>query len=99
MACSVAVMRSVPAGISLSSATCRSSDSMSLSRGATTRNSRSPASVTDTLRVVRVNSRTPSRASSPRIVWLSIDWEMPNRAAARVKLRSSATAINASRSL
>ena len=52
-----------------------------------------------TLRVVRVRSRSPSRSSSPRIVWLNADCETPSRAAALVKLRSLATARNASRSL
>ena len=60
--------------------------------------SRSPASVGDTLRVVRVSSRTPSRASSPRMVWLSADCETPSFAAALVKLRSRATATKARRS-
>ena len=35
----------------------------------------SPASVGETLRVVRVKSRRPSRPSRPRMVWLSADWE------------------------
>ena len=52
-----------------------------------------------TLRVVRLSSRSPSRASSPPTVWLSADWETPSWAAARVKLRSRATARKASRSL
>ena len=33
------------------------------------------------------------------MVWLSVDWAMPSLAAARVKLRSSATARNHNRSL
>jgi hypothetical protein len=60
--------------------------------------SRSPASVGATLLVVRVSSRTPSLASSLRIVWLSEDWEVPSFAAARVKLCSSATVRKALRS-
>jgi hypothetical protein len=60
---------------------------------------RSPASVGETLRVVRIRSRTPSRASSPRIVWLSADCETPSFAAAFVKLRSLATARKTRRSL
>ena len=48
--------------------------------------------------VVRVRSRTPSRASSSRMVWLSADCETPSFAAAFVKLRSRATATNATRS-
>ena len=57
-----------------------------------------PASVGDTARVVRVRRRTPSRASSWRMVWLSADCERPAFLAARVKLRSRATATNARRS-
>ena len=52
------------------------------------RSRRSPASVGATLRVVRVSSRSPSRSSSPRMVWLSADCETPSFAAALVKLRS-----------
>jgi len=40
----------------------------------------------------------PSRASKPLIVWLSADCDTPSMVAARVKLRSSATAISAARS-
>ncbi|MNY69812.1 hypothetical protein D3C86_2078100 [compost metagenome] len=61
--------------------------------------SRLPASVGVTLRVVRVNKRTPMRSSSLRIVRLSEDCDMPRCAAARVKLRSLATATKATRSL
>src|SRR5438552_277861 len=38
-----------------------------------------------------------SRSSRRRIVWLSADGDTPSRAAARVKLRSSATTANAAR--
>jgi hypothetical protein len=48
-----------------------------------------------TLRVVRVSKRTPRRASSSRMVWLSDDCDMPSFAAAFVKLRSRPTARNA----
>ena len=40
----------------------------------------------------------PSRVSKPLIVWLSADCDTPSLVAARVKLRSSATAISAARS-
>ena len=40
----------------------------------------------------------PRRASSPRMVWLSADWETPSFAAAFVKLRSRPTARKAMRS-
>ena len=59
----------------------------------------SPASVGDTLLVVRVSSRTPICSSNRRIAWLSPDVEMFRRFAALVKLRSSATARNADRTL
>ena len=86
-------MRMVPAGFSRSSLE-RGQLRVDLVEGAgpTVRSRRSPASVGATLRVVRVNSRSPSRASSPRRVWLSADCETPSCAAARVKLRSRATA-------
>ena len=51
-----------------------------------------------TLRVVRVRSRKPKRVSRCLIVWLSVDCDVPSLAAARVKLRSSATARNQSKS-
>ena len=72
---------------------------MSAKRGATVRSRRSPASVGATFRVVRVRSRIPSFASRLRIVWLRADCDTPSFVAARVKLRSSATATKATRSL
>ena len=71
---------------------------MASSRGPTSFSNRSPASVTDTLRVVLVRSRMPSRASRALMVWLKADGETPRIAAARVKLRSRETATNAWRS-
>jgi hypothetical protein len=68
------------------------------SAGRSVRNSRSPAAVGATLRVVRVNRRTPSRVSRRRMVWLSEDCDVQSFAAARVKLCSSATARKALRS-
>ena len=96
--CSVAVMRTTPAGLSRKSDSAASCAVISSMRGATAWNSASPASVVDTLRVVRVSSRTPTRASRSRMVWLSADCDTPSRVAARVKLRSRATARNTSRS-
>ena len=95
--CSVAVMRTTPAGLSRKSDSAASCAVISSMRGATAWNSASPASVVDTLRVVRVSSRTPTRASRSRMVWLSADCDTPSRAA-RAKLRSRATARNTSRS-
>ena len=45
--------------------------------------------------MVRVSNRTPICSSSRRMAWLKPDVEMFNCFAARVKLRSSATARNA----
>src|SRR6516225_10836492 len=59
---------------------------------------RKPASVSETLRVVRFNNRTPMRSSKCRIVWLSAEGVTPRREAAARKLRLSATATNAARS-
>jgi threonine dehydrogenase-like Zn-dependent dehydrogenase len=56
------------------------------------RSRRSPASVGETLRVVRVRSRTPSRSSSSRMVCLSADCDTRSFATALVKLRSRPTA-------
>ena len=82
--CSVAVMRTTPAGLSRKSDSAASCAVISSMRGATAWNSASPASVVDTLRVVRVSSRTPTRASRSRMVWLSADCDTPSRVAARV---------------
>jgi len=59
----------------------------------------SPASVGATLLVVRESSRTPTRSSSPRMAWLIAEGDTPNRLAARVKLRSSATTTKADNAL
>ena len=85
---SVAVIRTVPAGFSRNSRTAETSASISSKRGPMVCSRRSPASVGATLRVVRVSSRTPRRASSSRMVWLREDCDMPSCAAARVKLRA-----------
>jgi hypothetical protein len=98
-ACSPAVMRIVPDGVSRNALSAVSSVPISSKRGSTVRSNRSPASVGATLRVVRFSSRSPNRVSSPLIVWLSADCETPSWAAARVKLRAFATAKKARRSL
>jgi hypothetical protein len=59
----------------------------------------SPASVAETLRVVRLNRRTPSRASSAATAWLSAEVDMPSSVAAARKLPSRATAATASYSV
>jgi hypothetical protein len=75
-----------------------SSASISCRRGAMALSSRAPASVVDTLRVVRVRRRMPSRASRASIAWLNPERDKPSCAAAFVKLRSRATTTNACRS-
>ena len=91
--CSPAVMRSLPAGLSRYSLSKPSSVWISSNLGATTRSKRSPASVGDTLRVVRASNRTPRCFSRLRMVRLTAGCDMPSFAAARVKLRSCATTV------
>lgn len=47
----------------------------------------------------RTDRRTPTRSSRPRTAWLSAERDTPIRFAARVKLRSSATARKAASTL
>lgn len=88
-------MRSIPEGVSRSSRTCVTAASRSEIAGMMRARSRSPASLSPTLRVVRFSSRAPSRSSSWRIVWLSADGETRRCSAAREKLLCSATAAKA----
>ena len=98
-ACSAVVMRTVPIGFLRRSVAASNSASISSKRCAVLSNRRAPASVTETLRVVRVSSRTSMRASSARTEWLSADGDTPSCAAARVKLPSRATRMKARRSV
>src|SRR5213594_722573 len=91
--------RTRPAGRSRSPVIRSTAPRMSPSAGRRRAMSCSPAGVGATLRVVRASRRTPNRSSSPRIAWLTAEVETPRRFAARVKLRSSATARNADRTL
>src|SRR5207244_10963574 len=91
--------RTRPAGRSRSPEIKSTAPRMSPSAGRRRARSCSPASVGATLRVVRASRCTPNRSSSPRIAWLSAEGDTPSRFAARVKLRSSATARNADRTL
>src|SRR5436190_433674 len=91
--------RTRPAGCSRSPDTWASAPRMSPRAGRRLAMSCSPASVGATLRVVLASRRTPIRSSSPRTAWLSAEVETPSRFAARVKLRSSATARNADKTL
>ena len=60
---------------------------------------RCPASVSATVRDVRVSSVTPRRASSCRTDWLSAEVDTPRCLAAAAKLRWRATAMNEFRAL
>src|SRR3989454_9253190 len=91
--------RTRPAGRSRSPVIRSTAPRMSPSAGRRRVMSCSPAGVGATLRVVRASRCTPNRSSSPRIAWLSAEVDTPRRFAARVKLRSSATARNADRTL
>src|SRR2546427_4944082 len=91
--------RTRPAGRSRSPVIRSTAPRMSPSAGRRRAMSCSPACVGATLRVVRASRCTPNRSSSPRIAWLSAEVDTPRRFAARVKLRSSATARNADRTL
>jgi hypothetical protein len=97
-ACLVIVRRSFPAGTSRFMLRRARPVSMPSNAGRSVLSSSSPASVAATLRVVRDSSRTPSRCSSAFMAWLSADWDMPSLTAARVKLPSSATTVNADKS-
>ncbi|MEH2180831.1 MAG: hypothetical protein V7K56_17340 [Nostoc sp.] len=97
-ACLNVVMRTVPAGLSRSSLKAVSSALMSSKAGRSVLNSRSPASVVETFRVVRASSRIPRRSSSALMAWLKAEADMPSFTAARVKLISSATTTKAARS-
>ncbi|MNN69571.1 hypothetical protein D3C81_1853650 [compost metagenome] len=99
MESSVQEIRSVPAGRSRRSPSASTLAPMASKCGAMERISRSPASVGETLRVVRASSRMPRRSSSNRIEWLSAEAVTPRRTAALVKLCSCATARKAWRSL
>jgi hypothetical protein len=68
---------------------------ISVMAGRRFRSSSSPACVGETLRVVRESNRIPTCSSSRFIAWLSQEVEMFSRFEARVKLRSSATTMNA----
>src|SRR5258706_975834 len=67
--------------------------------GATLDTNCSPVSVSETLRVVRWNRRTPSFASSAAMAWLSAERDMPSSVAAARKPRWRATASTASSSI
>jgi hypothetical protein len=90
-------MRICPAGRPDISPSWSTALEISLIAGLSRARRRSPACVVETLRVLRASNCTPSFSSSRRIVWLRAEGETPSRAAARVKLRSSATTANAAK--
>src|ERR1700761_8784252 len=92
-------MRNRPLGSPRSSATPSSAASRLRKAGERRSSSLSPASVRETLRVVRLKRRTPSVLSSPMIAWLSAEREMPSAPAAFWKLRCRASVTRASSSL
>src|SRR5882757_8293046 len=93
------LMRSVPAGVSRWLPARAIASLIWPSAGATPETNCSPASVSDTLRVVRWNRRTPSFASSAAMAWLNAERDMPSSVAAARKPRWRATASTASSSI
>src|SRR5690348_4486641 len=88
-------MRKWPAGLSRNAFTDSSTASKLSSKGRSCTRSRSPASVTATLRVVRLINRTPSRSSSERRLSLKEERDTPSCLAALAKLACSAIATKA----
>jgi hypothetical protein len=78
-------MRKRPDGSSRRPRTRSSASRTSPIAGSTRAIKSSPASVSARLRVVRFNSRTPSRSSSARSRWLRLETEMRWSRAARRK--------------
>src|SRR6476620_2979922 len=91
-------MRSVPAGLPRKLLRSSSASSISRNAGLIRENSRSPASVSATLRVVRLISRRSSRSSILRSAWLSAEADTPSSVAAARKLRCRAMARKVARS-
>jgi hypothetical protein len=92
---SEALIRSRPLGVSRNWFTVSTASAISRRAGWMRPRKCSPASVSETLRVVRLKSRTPSRRSMPAIEWLSDDGDTPSSPAAPRKLRRAATAASA----
>ncbi|MNI46631.1 hypothetical protein D3C73_1011040 [compost metagenome] len=92
---SLALILTVPRGTPRSSSTARIASSIDAIAGRSFPARRSPASVRDTLRVVRLNRRAFNRCSRALIVWLIAEGVMFSSAAAARKLRCPATARNA----
>ena len=88
--------RSSPAGRSRSAPSDSNAPRTSSRAGSRRATNRAPSSVRPTLRVVRMKSAVPMRASSARTAWLIADGVTPSSAAALRKLRCRATVKNAS---
>src|ERR1700739_3174017 len=93
------LVRSVPAGVSRWLPARAIASLIWPSAGATPETNCAPASVSETLRVVRWNRRTPSFASSAAMAWLNAERDMPSSVAAARKPRWRATASTASSSI
>ena len=89
------LMRRVPTILPLAAAASATAASISRIIGAMRSWRRDPAAVGATLRVVRLSSSTPSRASSWRMIWLRAEGDRPRWSAARAKLARSTTATKA----
>ncbi len=81
------LMRNWPETVSRRLPACSIAPRIVDSAGAMLSTNCAPAAVSETLRVVRWNSRTPMRASSAATAWLSAEVETPSSAAAARKLR------------
>src|SRR5471032_925388 len=90
--------RKVPLGADWLFPACSSATRIVERAGVMVLTNSAPISDSDTLRVVRLNKRTPIRASSAAIEWLSADVETFSSVAAARKLRCRATASTASNS-
>ena len=77
-----ALIRNTPDGVSRCDRTPSIAPRISISAGLTRSTKSRPASVSDTLRVVRLNSRTPRFISSRPTVWDSAVVDMPRSSAA-----------------
>src|SRR5246127_2887671 len=93
-----ALIRSAPDGVAWRLVAVRTASSICLRAGETAATNCSPASVSETLRRVRLNSRTPILRSSAETAWLNAEGDIPRSSAAARKLRCRATASTAASS-
>jgi len=93
------IKRTRPAGRSRSPEIKSTASRISPSAGRSRASNCAPAWVGATLRVVRASNRIPNRSSSARIAWLQRGGRHPQPLGRARKLRSSATARNAERTL